>query len=344
MAPPWGGGQLNLTGATASGPAGVAIDQASGRIYSTNYNNGTISFANLDDSGGGGQLPTTGAPINHPWGLAIDPVAGRVYWANFKGGSLSFANLSGSGGGPLNVAPLAPGLPDFPSLLEPPLGTSGPSVSGGSTAGSTLRCSEGTYAPDLLESFLYRAPQSFAYSWTRNGAPISHATASSITARAAGSYACQVTATNHAGSAVQRSGSLTLALPLKVTTASLGNQKITLKTPSPVACVASPDKLTATVSSKRKSTGAKLKFSSVSFYIGKGIKHTRHKKKGGKKVVVVTYTPNATKHHAPANVQLSLAGLKSGTHSLKVVISYKEIKHSTTVTVTKTLKVTFVVC
>src|SRR5690348_5485219 len=51
-----GGGELNLAGATPSGPRGVAIDTAAGRIYWANQGNNTISYANLDGSGGGAQL------------------------------------------------------------------------------------------------------------------------------------------------------------------------------------------------------------------------------------------------------------------------------------------------
>ncbi len=69
------------------------------RVYWTNFDNNTISFANLDGSGGGGQLSTAGATANSPLGVAIDPAAGRIYWANFSNNTISFANLDGSGGG-----------------------------------------------------------------------------------------------------------------------------------------------------------------------------------------------------------------------------------------------------
>ena len=36
--------------------------------------------------------------------------------------------------------------------------------------GKELTCKNGTWAPDLLGAFLYRAPASFAYQWTLNGA------------------------------------------------------------------------------------------------------------------------------------------------------------------------------
>jgi DNA-binding beta-propeller fold protein YncE len=75
--------------------------QAANRIYWSNYDNNTISYANLDGSGGG-IINTTGATVQGPMGLALDPVAGRVYWANWAGGTgttISYANLDGSGGG-----------------------------------------------------------------------------------------------------------------------------------------------------------------------------------------------------------------------------------------------------
>lgn len=200
-----GGGQLNISGATANGPAGVAIDLTSGKIFWTNFSGNTISFANLAGTGGGGQLSTTGATPNEPWGLAIDPVSGKLYWANFGSGSLAFANLNGSGGGSLSAAPLTPVAPDFPSLLEPPAGTKNPAVTGGSTPRTTLACSQGSWASDLLGSYLYRVPRSFTYSWTRNGTPVTGAASSSIVVSSPGTYACTVTAQNQAGSSSQTS-------------------------------------------------------------------------------------------------------------------------------------------
>jgi len=65
-------------------------------------------------------------------------------------------------------------------------------------------------------------------------------------------------------------------------------------------------------------------------------------------VTVVVYLPNRTVHRLPATVRLSVAGLRSGTHSLKVVLTYsKRVTkrgRSRTVKVRKTLKVRFAVC
>jgi uncharacterized delta-60 repeat protein len=138
------------------------------------------------------------------------------------------------------------------------------------------------------------------------------------------------------------------------TTAKVGNQQITLLTPALSACTASGKKLAAALASTvvPKSKGAKLKFSSAAFYLDKGVKHT-HKKTTGKgthkkTVTVTTYSPNATTKHAPAALSLSIKGLKAGTHTLTVKVSYKESEkkhgHKVTVTVTKTLKAKFKVC
>jgi hypothetical protein len=199
-----------------SSPEGVAIDAATGEIYWANNGSNTapISFANLDGSGGG-NLTVTGATPNDAFGVAIDPIAGRIYWVNEGSNTIpiSFANLDGSGGGNLTTTGATPSLPGWPSLLEPPSGTGAPVISGGSAASSTLSCSQGAWASDLVESFLYRAPHSFAYSWTLNGTLIGGATSSTITASSGGSYACQVTATNQAGSATQASAAHTVSSP-----------------------------------------------------------------------------------------------------------------------------------
>jgi hypothetical protein len=131
-----------------------------------------------------------------------------------------------------------------------------------------------------------------------------------------------------------------------VTKAIFDNQRIVLTTPSLSACTASTKRLPVRIASTKikGSTGAKLKFSSVAFYLDKGIKHTTHRRHKGKTVTVTVYLANSTAHHVPVTVHLSLAGLKSGTHTLKVVLSYKKHVKKKTVTVTKTMKARFVVC
>jgi hypothetical protein len=202
-----GGGDLETVGATVEAPTGVAIDPNTGRIYWANYHG--ISYANLDGSGGG-DLETTGATVNDPSGVAIDPAAGRIYWANFLGSSISYANLDGSGeGGDLSTTgATATGAFTFPALLKAPGAAGAPTITGNSTPGSLLSCSQGSWAADLFSDFLFQAPYSYAYTWQLNGADIPGAGATSFTATRPGLYSCRVTATNQAGSTPQTSAQL----------------------------------------------------------------------------------------------------------------------------------------
>ena len=165
----------------------MVIDQAGGRIYWANadFTGFTIGFANLDGSGGGGLLNLTGATEHGAVGMAIDPTAGRIYWGNLGDNAIpiSYANLDGSGGGgQLNVSGAAPSQARFVALLRAPSGAGAPQIAGGSRVGSVLTCSQGAWAPDLLGSFLYRAPLSVAYQWSRR-APTSPARPTAPTPR-----------------------------------------------------------------------------------------------------------------------------------------------------------------
>jgi DNA-binding beta-propeller fold protein YncE len=199
-----GGADLNTVGATVDNPHGVALDPVAGRIYWANVWGQKISYANLDGTGGG-DLNTSGATVNYPIGVAIDPATRKIYWANEAGNKISVANLDGGGGDDLSTPGATLNGSRSPVLLQAPVANGAPTIGGGSTAGSVLTCSQGSWTPDLLGSNLYRVPQSFAYSWTRNGVDIPGAGANTYTAAAAGDYGCRVTATNPAGSASQTS-------------------------------------------------------------------------------------------------------------------------------------------
>ncbi len=206
-----GGGDLNTSGAAVDNAEGVAIDPVNGRIYWANPSfGGSIAFANVNDTGGGGTLDTSGATIDTPNGVAVDPADGRIYWANQNGNTISFANLDDTGGGgALSTSPVTPNGPAFPVVLAQPSAAGLPVISGGSALGSLLSCSHGRWAPDLLAAFDFMAPKVFAYAWSENGVALS-SRSSSIRARSSGSYACTVTATNHAGSTAQTSHSFTV--------------------------------------------------------------------------------------------------------------------------------------
>jgi hypothetical protein len=206
-----GGGNLTTTGATVEGPEGVAVDPVAGRIYWGNYHGTTISLANLNGSGGG-ELSTTGATVSSPSGLAIDPVTRRIYWANSTnpGGGISWAHLDGSGGGNLPTMGATVIDPAFPALLEAPSGSAEPTITPTTSVitGSMQTCGEGSWAPDEPSEFFYRAPQSYSFSWQRNGVEIPGTGAETFTPTQPGLYTCSVTATNYAGSSTETSAPL----------------------------------------------------------------------------------------------------------------------------------------
>jgi hypothetical protein len=212
-----GGGNLNTSGATVKNPHGLALDPVAGRIYWANIGTTaspvhTISYANLNGTGGG-DLNPAGATVNVPVGVAIDPAARRIYWANHGGNRISFANLDGSGAGDLSTPGATLQGARSPVLLKAPSGAGGPQLTGGSAVGSVLTCSPGSWAQDLLGSWLYRAPQRLDYSWTRDGAGIAGASGNTYAAAAPGGYRCTVTASNAAGSSSQTSAAHAVTSP-----------------------------------------------------------------------------------------------------------------------------------
>ncbi|MCA1700155.1 MAG: hypothetical protein LC790_15120, partial [Actinobacteria bacterium] len=205
-----GGGDLATGGATVSSPSGVAVDPGAGRVYWANRGAGKISFARLDGTGGG-DLAAGGATVSLPEGVALDPGAGRVYWANYGANRISFARLDGTGGGDLATPGASLGGPTFPALLRAPVATGGPVISGGGRVGSTLFCTRGSWAGDLGSAFLFRAPASFGYGWSRDGVAIPGASSGSILASLPGQYRCRVSAANHAGASAQMSAPHTVS-------------------------------------------------------------------------------------------------------------------------------------
>ncbi len=197
-----GGGTLDIVLQADIVVSGLAVDASAERIYWIEFDEGAdvaafrLRFASLK-GGPIGELDL-GASMA-PNGLAIDPEGQRIYWAD-HGGTIGFFDLRSGGGGQLDTTGTSPALPANPVLLKVPLTTTPPRVTGRTRAGGTLSC-ESSWAPDLPESFLYRAPQTIAYQWLRNGKPVSGATGRTVKARLAGRYACQATGTNAAGSA-----------------------------------------------------------------------------------------------------------------------------------------------
>jgi DNA-binding beta-propeller fold protein YncE len=201
------GQNLKTGNAPVTDPFGIALDPVAGRVYWANNSANTIAWANVDNSDVGDRLMTGDATVSAPLGVAVDPAAGRIYWGNAGvEPRISFATPDGTGRDLIKDS--NPGGASFPVLLAPsPVGT--PAIAGAAAPLAVLSCSTGTWAPDLVGSYLYRAPQSFSYQWSRNGADIPGATQGSVASDpAGGDYRCRVTATNHAGSAAQTSAAV----------------------------------------------------------------------------------------------------------------------------------------
>jgi hypothetical protein len=220
-----GGGTLNLTGAIPPTTLyGFAVDSAAGRVYWLDSTTGKehLSFASVN-GGGGGEVSLLSSVIKGAYGLAIDPTIGRIYWGNYgqnevRTGAIGFADLGGGGGG---ITPVTAPLngPQDPVILKSPTGTGAPTVARSKKSRAALSCSTGAWAADFAGGFVYQAPRTFAYQWTRNAKPIGGAIAATFTAKSAGSYGCIVTAVNQNGPAAQTSAGLNVkASKVKLTT------------------------------------------------------------------------------------------------------------------------------
>jgi DNA-binding beta-propeller fold protein YncE len=200
-------GNLDGTGVASTlfggedNPIGVAI--AAGKLYWTDLNSGKVRVGNLDGSGATDLF----SGETQPGGVAVDPGAGKIYWATFGPSTIRVGNLDGTG---LAANLFASGsLPLFAALLRAPVGTGDPVITSG--AGGELTCSQGSWAADLLGAFLFRAPNSFSYKWLLDGNEIPGENLSTFTPTSPGSYTCEVTASNHAGSASQTSAPFSTA-------------------------------------------------------------------------------------------------------------------------------------
>jgi DNA-binding beta-propeller fold protein YncE len=197
-------GNLNGTGARdlftgENYPTGLAIDPAAGKLYWTNEFAGNVRVGNLDGTGARNLYTGEGGV----GGLAIDPAAGKIYWGDFSSATIRVGSLDGTA--PAQSVFTGETSAWFVALLRAPLGTGAPQVSGGAGLGQSLSCGPGNWAADLVTGLLYRAPQSFTYQWTLDGAPLTGATTNSVFVSSPGEYRCEAIAANAAGSTSQAS-------------------------------------------------------------------------------------------------------------------------------------------
>ena len=200
-------------------PRSIAIDASTNRVYWANSSSPAITCVNGSE---GGSVFTDGLETDNLQGIAIDPIAQRVFWGAPENDTLGFASITE--GGPLGLLDTTGATrdsPAWPVLLYVPRNTAAPTVTAFrsptprilrkpkpgrplvplvASHTATLSCSQGSWAGDLLESFLYRAPQRISLQWLRNERPIPGATTSSLVATEVGDYICRATASNAAGS------------------------------------------------------------------------------------------------------------------------------------------------
>lgn len=233
-------------------PSGLAIDPAAGKTYWAAGE--TIRVANLDGSGTATTLFTEPAG-SLPIAVAVDPDAGRIYWSETGTPAIRVANLDGSGTPSSLFTEPGGTAPSFLSLLRSPAGAGAPVISGAAGIGQQLSCSQGTWAPDLLGSQLFRAPASFAFQWQRDGADLAGETTETFTPTELGEYTCRVTATNHAGSSSQTSAALVLSEPTVPSEPTVSSQPATSDQPATTdqpATPSQPDRPTTTGSPQPK--------------------------------------------------------------------------------------------
>jgi hypothetical protein len=97
------------------------------------------------------------------------------------------------------------GAPQTADAVYPPIATANPTVTGSTTVGSVMACSDASWdgAPDQ--------PTSYSYAWLRDATPISGAGSSTYTTSQADvghKLSCEITASNAAGSTTVASASV----------------------------------------------------------------------------------------------------------------------------------------
>ena len=88
-----GSPQRIVTLGATTNPRGLTIDTFRGKLYWTDYDNGTFSSCNLDGTSAASVASVLGGT---PWGIAMDLVNGRLYVASSGSGEIVRCNTNGS--------------------------------------------------------------------------------------------------------------------------------------------------------------------------------------------------------------------------------------------------------
>lgn len=371
-------GPLTYPNAVAVNPNGSAVYVTAGGYGGISKGTGTISQFSALPSGGGGltkfvgclsdtgtngcsKMSGSGTPLTDSGGVAVSPDGASVYVASGVGVSHYFADPNGtgllsfdgcvsddrSGGactkGPQSGTPLAGAnavavSPDGRSVYV----VSGKALSWFSVAPAGQVTFQGCMSDDSVPGCIVAPAQSLtgadAVTVSPDGASVDVISQEGIT------HLFRVTASGGGGTSHST----------RTITANLDNLQITLVSSLGSTCVAKSGSLSATLTSSAiaGSTATKLRSTGAAFSIDRGVRHVHHRtvRRHGKPIVLTTiiYTPNDTVRRLPASVSLKLAILSSRSHVFNVKVSYhatvRRHGHQQTVSVFKTLSLTFPVC
>jgi low density lipoprotein receptor-related protein 5/6 len=203
------GGDIPVPPADVDGPEGIAVNPSSNLIYWANHDGGSIGYSEFAGPVAG-ILPISGVTIVHPTGVAIDPEAGllnpleaaRIYWADEGAGGIFSAPIEGGAAERIDTGAANAGEPAYPFLFQAPKVVPPQMIFyhlPEAKVGEFLSCGKRFWKPDLPEASLFRAPATFGYSWTYEGAPVAGARSEVLLATGEGIYACNVLAANSAG-------------------------------------------------------------------------------------------------------------------------------------------------
>lgn len=215
-----GGGDLKINRPLGDVTA-FAVDPAAGRLYWSQSNQGEFLYTGLL-GGDVTNVDTSGAELVSAYGFAIDPALQRLYWASYgnhenRVNGLGYFGLSGGGG---NITPQAAPFagPTHLLILKSPTATGTPPITRDARGRAALVCGVDRWAADFAGSFVYQAPTTYTFQWSRNGKPIAGARTAALTAKSPGRYACAVMATNQAGSAEKTGVAKVKAAMIKLST------------------------------------------------------------------------------------------------------------------------------
>ena len=204
-----GSGSLGTYSPAAFMGGGFSVDRDADRLYGTWYpgpgNADVLGWINTDASGDGSLAPTA-VDVFGASSTAIDHDTGDIYWTNaYPFGEqadtrgifrMPLAGGAGEKVGEFGIGGRSGGL----IILKTPQTTSEPVLSGGTTVGSTLSCSDVTWAGDRPEAHYFRSPVLTRLIWTYNGSWIEEAIdQETITADRPGAYQCVRSGANAAG-------------------------------------------------------------------------------------------------------------------------------------------------